>query len=608
MIEVERVSNKFQELEALKDVSLSVQRSSIYGLVCSNGAGKTTLLKILAGIYRQNSGELTIDSQPVFENDAIKARTSFIPDLPYFFPNFSIQHTAHFYAQIYPQWNQARLEKLGGVFNIEVKRRIKTLSKGMQRQVSFWLSLALMPDVMILDGPLDGLDPVMRQKVKNLIIQDVAEREMTVMISSHNLRDLEDICDYIGILHQGRMLIQKDLDDLKADVHKIQLAFRGEIPPALLQDMQPLYQEKRGRVLVLIVCGVYEDMIRRMRSYHPAVLDVLPLTLERYLYTKWGIMVMKLKTSFINRGILFNDFKRFAWISAGYLLVLLLSLPLKVFMLYSQLEDIRINNVYMYSRIFQFDTNQSFLSVMALILVPVLTGLLLFRYLQDNQAADMIHALPVKREVLYNTHIIAGILILFMPLTLTALISWALVSGLGIEQLNGIILSWLFISLLINLLFFMTSVAVGMITGMTTLQGVLTYILLHLPSGLSVLLLNNMHKYTYGFAYDYYLGKIEKLSPLIRLTEISIHPIKTSEIAVYLLSSITLYFVGRYIYQRRHIEAAGNAIAFDGLRLFSNTRLPFALCCCSAVIFTRFKTVWPGHILVIFWVPCWPIS
>ncbi|MCG9968957.1 ABC transporter ATP-binding protein [Pelotomaculum terephthalicicum JT] len=288
MIKAEKVSKKFQDAEALKSVSLSVQRSSIYGLVGSNGAGKTTLLKLLAGIYRQNSGEITIDAQPVFENDAVKARTVFIPDLLYFFPNFSIRDTADYYAQIYPQWNQARFEKLEGVFNIEAKRRIKTLSKGMQRQVSFWLSLALTPEVMLLDEPIDGLDPVMRQKVKNLIIQDVAEREMTVMISSHNLRDLEDICDYIGILHQGEMLMQKDLDDLKADVHKIQVAFSGETPPALLQDMQPLYQEKRGSVLILIVRGAYADIIKRVRSYQPAVLDILPLTLEEIFIYEMG--------------------------------------------------------------------------------------------------------------------------------------------------------------------------------------------------------------------------------------------------------------------------------------------------------------------------------
>ena len=229
-----------------------------------------------------------IDSQPVVENDGIKARTVFIPDIIHYFPNYTIEDMARFYGHIYPRWEQARFEKLGSVFNMEAGRRIKTLSKGMQRQVAFWLGLALTPDVMLLDEPIDGLDPVMRQKVKNLLIQDVAEREMTVLISSHNLRDLEDICDYIRILHQGEMLIQKDLDDLKADVHKIQVAFSGETPPALLQDTQVLYQEKRGSVLILIARGAHEDIVGRMRSYRPAVLDVLPLTLEEIFIYEMG--------------------------------------------------------------------------------------------------------------------------------------------------------------------------------------------------------------------------------------------------------------------------------------------------------------------------------
>ena len=288
MIEIERVSKRFQETEALKEVSLSVRRGSIYGLVGSNGAGKTTLLKILAGIYKPDSGALTIDSQPVFENFPIKARTVFIPDAPYHFPNFTIRDMAHFHARLYPRWNQARFEKLGEVFNMETKRRIRTLSKGMQRQVSFWLNLSSAPDVLILDEPLDGLDPVMRKKVKNLIIQDVAERKMTVIISSHNLRDLEDICDYIGILHQGEMLLQRDLDDLKSDVHKIQIAFSGDSPPALLQDLQVLYQEKRGSVLILIARGPFKEIISRMESYHPAILDILPLTLEEIFIYDMG--------------------------------------------------------------------------------------------------------------------------------------------------------------------------------------------------------------------------------------------------------------------------------------------------------------------------------
>jgi ABC-2 type transport system ATP-binding protein len=288
MIEVERVSKQFGDLEALHDVSLAVHQGSIYGLVGSNGAGKTTLLKLLAGIYKPDTGNIMIDAQSVFENEAIKARSVFIPDILYFFHNYTIQDTADFYAHIYPQWNHQRYLKLAGVFNIEVKRRIRTLSKGMQRQVAFWMGLSLMPDVMILDEPLDGLDPVMRQKVKQLIIQDVADRAMTVIISSHNLRELENICDYIGILHQGKMLIQKDLDDLKADVHKIQVAFSTETPPALIDEMQALYHEQRGSISIFIVRGSHSEIVSRIQAYAPAILDVLPLTLEEIFIYEMG--------------------------------------------------------------------------------------------------------------------------------------------------------------------------------------------------------------------------------------------------------------------------------------------------------------------------------
>ncbi|MEN6460310.1 MAG: ABC transporter ATP-binding protein [Syntrophomonas sp.] len=288
MIEVANVSKSFANLEALQEVTLSVNKGSIYGLVGSNGAGKTTLLKLLAGIYRPDTGNIRIDSSPVFENILIKSRTVFIPDYLYFFNNYNIQDMARFYSRIYSQWSWDRFMKLQEIFNIELKRRIKTLSKGMQRQVAFWLAFAMRPEVMILDEPLDGLDPVMRQKVKNLIVQDVAARAMTVIISSHNLRELEDICDFIGILHQGQMLIQRELDDLKADVHKIQIAFSGDIPTSLYEDMQPLYQEQRGSVHILIMRGNYEDITTQLQTYHPAILDILPLTLEEIFIYEMG--------------------------------------------------------------------------------------------------------------------------------------------------------------------------------------------------------------------------------------------------------------------------------------------------------------------------------
>ncbi|MDD4172551.1 MAG: ABC transporter ATP-binding protein [Syntrophomonas sp.] len=288
MIELNGVSKHFDGIEALQNISLDIDKGSIYGLVGSNGAGKTTLLKILAGVYKQDEGQVHIDSQPVFENNEAKAHMVFIPDFLYFFHNYSIQDMAVFYRCMYPRWDQDRYLKLQDVFNLDVKRPIKTLSKGMRRQVAFWLGLSIMPDVMILDEPLDGLDPVMRQKVKNLIIQDVADREMTVIISSHNLRDLEDICDCIGILHQGVMLIQKALDDLKTDVHKIQIAFTEGIPLLLLQNVPLLYREERGSVLILIARGSHDELIEHIRSYNPAIVDILPLTLEEIFIYEMG--------------------------------------------------------------------------------------------------------------------------------------------------------------------------------------------------------------------------------------------------------------------------------------------------------------------------------
>lgn len=288
MIELSGVNKSFAQLQALNNVSLSVYKGSIYGLVGSNGAGKTTLLKILAGIYRPDAGEVKIDDQAVYENNLIKARTVFIPDYIYYFPNHTVNDLAKFYARIYPQWSQERFEKLQPVFAIDRQRRTRSLSKGTLRQLAFWMGLSLRPDVMILDEPLDGLDPVMRKKVKHLIIQDVAERFMSVLISSHNLRELEDICDYIGILHQGKMLLQKDLDELKSDVHKIQIAFAGDIPTTLLEEIPTLHQERRGSVLILIVRGNHEEIMQRLQAYQPAILDILPLTLEEIFIYEMG--------------------------------------------------------------------------------------------------------------------------------------------------------------------------------------------------------------------------------------------------------------------------------------------------------------------------------
>ncbi|MEB1808617.1 MAG: ABC transporter ATP-binding protein [Bacillaceae bacterium] len=280
MIEVKNLRKEFEGTEAVKNLNLRISKGSIYGLLGSNGAGKTTLMKMIAGIYKQDSGEVLINGEPIFENVNRKQSVIFLADSLFFFPNTTIKQAADFYKSMYVNWNEERFQRLQEVFPIDVHKKIHRLSKGMQRQVAFWLVLSTMPEVLILDEPLDGLDAVMRNKVKNLLIQDVADREMTIMISSHNLREVEDLCDQIGILHHGELMIEKDLDDLKSDIHKIQVAFKHEVPPIFLHGIDVLYKEERGSVRLYIVRGNQEKVTSHIQSFKPAIFDVLPLTLE----------------------------------------------------------------------------------------------------------------------------------------------------------------------------------------------------------------------------------------------------------------------------------------------------------------------------------------
>jgi ABC-2 type transport system ATP-binding protein len=281
MIQVHSISKKYNKHLAVNDLSLTVKKGSIYGLLGSNGAGKTSLLKMIAGINRQDRGTIKINNLSVYENAEIKERVVFIPDVLYFYPQATVAQMAAQYKEYYPHWDQQRFELLKPAFNIELTRKVHRLSKGMKRQVAFWLALSAMPDVLILDEPIDGLDPVMRQKIKNLLFQDVAEREMTVLISSHNLREIEDLCDHVGIMHQGEIIIEKEIDDLKSDTHKVQLALADPTHEEhLLNQLNILHYEKRGSVSLLIVKGSEEQISKVVHSTEVLLYDLLPLTLE----------------------------------------------------------------------------------------------------------------------------------------------------------------------------------------------------------------------------------------------------------------------------------------------------------------------------------------
>ncbi|MDF2558134.1 MAG: transporter ATP-binding protein [Bacillales bacterium] len=288
MIQMNNVSKKYDNQYALSNVHLQVKQASIYGLLGSNGAGKTTLLKVLSGIYKPTHGSVQIAGQEVFENIALKQDIFFIPDIPYSLPQYTIKQMANYYKSLYVNWSDERFEQLAKTIKIDVNKKIHRLSKGMQRQVAFWLAFSTMPRVLLLDEPMDGLDPVMRHHIRHLIIDEVAERKMTVIISSHNLNEVEDICDTVGILHEGKVLLESELDDLKSDIHKIQIAFKGEIPEGIFEKIELKSQEKRGSVILCVVRGDLEEIKRTLESFNPVLIDVLPLTLEEVFIHEMG--------------------------------------------------------------------------------------------------------------------------------------------------------------------------------------------------------------------------------------------------------------------------------------------------------------------------------
>ncbi len=291
MIRGEGLNKKFGSFQAIDGLNIHVGKGNVYGLVGPNGAGKTTLIKMLNGVFRPDSGSISIDGQAVWENEKLKKRMIYVSDDLYYFSMATIKDLAQFYAGIYPHWNPRRYERLKEAFPIEEQRRLIRLSKGMQKQVAFWLGLCTMPEIMILDEPVDGLDPVMRRQVWSLMLQDVAEREMTVLVSSHNLRELEDVCDHVGILNQGRMLLEKNLDEVKANIYKIQVAFAGdaeEAVQAISGKFQVLNKEVFGSVWRLIIKGRQAEVVEAISEHQPLLLDWLPLTLEEVFIYELG--------------------------------------------------------------------------------------------------------------------------------------------------------------------------------------------------------------------------------------------------------------------------------------------------------------------------------
>ena len=292
MIEVNNLIKEFGGFRALDGVNMNVERGNIYGLVGPNGAGKSTLIRHLTGVYRQDAGEIFIDGQEVYENKDIKGEIAYIPDDPFYFLQADTLEMMRYYRNMYPNFDEKMFYRLQEFFpGIDMRRNIRRLSKGMQKQVAFWLALCCRPKLLILDEPLDGLDPVMRRQIWTILMSEVAEKKTTVLVSSHNLRELEDVCDHVGIMDHGKIIIERSLLDLHGNISKIQVACRAGMPK-LPEDFEVLHMSNIGRVYTMIVRGNPNQAAEAIRTDRDdmAIIDILPLTLEEiFIYEMGGL-------------------------------------------------------------------------------------------------------------------------------------------------------------------------------------------------------------------------------------------------------------------------------------------------------------------------------
>ena len=284
MLELKNITKTFGNFKALDDLSMTVPKGAVYGLVGPNGAGKSTAIRHMTGVYRPDSGEVLMEGQPVYENPQIKERIGYIPDDIFYFNSATMEDMRSFYRGIYPQFDDTLYERLFEVFQLPKKTQLRRFSKGMQKQAAFHLSLCTHPEMLILDEPVDGLDPVMRRQVLSLILADVAGNGTTVLISSHNLRELEDVCDHVGIMNGGKMLLERSLADMQGSTVKLQIV--GEVP----DDLTVLHESESGRMKTLVVRGTAAEVTAKAKAVNSIYFDVLPLSLEEiFIYEMGGV-------------------------------------------------------------------------------------------------------------------------------------------------------------------------------------------------------------------------------------------------------------------------------------------------------------------------------
>ena len=291
MITIRDLHKSFDGREALDGINMTIEAGSIYGLVGTNGAGKTTIIKHMAGVLRPDAGEISYDGSPVYENPEVKQRIGYIPDELFFPVSYTLNDMGRQYSSMYRAWDEERFEELTGIFRLDRAMQLRSMSKGMKKQAMFALVLACTPDYLLLDEPMDGLDPIVRRIVWKQIVDDVADREMHVLVSSHNLRDLETICDHVGIISKGRTVIEKDLDSVREGVNKVQVAFRPEDrdkAEEIMSRLNILRRDKNGSVELLIVGNDAAAIDGALGIADPLILDILPLSLEEVFIYELG--------------------------------------------------------------------------------------------------------------------------------------------------------------------------------------------------------------------------------------------------------------------------------------------------------------------------------
>lgn len=290
MIEIKNLTKTFEKTKALNEISFSVADGSVFGLVGSNGAGKSTLLRIMAGVFQPDSGNIYLDGETPFENNAVKCRTAYVSDYPYFFPGSTVESMSKYLKSIYSSWDDEEYNYLKSVFPIDTKKKISTMSKGMQRQSAIMLALAYKPDYILFDEIFDGLDPVIRELVKKILIEYVSETNATVVIASHNLRELEGFCDHIGLLHLGGILLEQEIDGASIGVYRVQFILENpETIEVIKEKLNIVKETHQGKMIQITVKGNEDEINEVIESVNPVYKEMLPLTLEELFISEMEV-------------------------------------------------------------------------------------------------------------------------------------------------------------------------------------------------------------------------------------------------------------------------------------------------------------------------------